>query len=538
MNKREQWPQDVYEGLQECCIGGRTVTIYKDMPDTLYHALKLTAEKYPDKTALVEEDVKSLTYKEFLDAVDRLAADLSIREGVRHGDTVGLLIANRLEFAIGYLALVKLGAVFVSLPGKFQKPELESLIEKAEVKLIIAEQKYYDWFHDREDLKVLLCGPVTDSYGFSGLLEGLPEDADVPAAGKPEDPVILMFTSGTTSQSKGVLLRNYNVMQSVDAYCRTLHLSSEDRTLLATPMYHITGLVCILSVFLRVGATIYIQHKVDSENMIQCITKNELTFFHASPTVFAILLESAQKYPNVPSMKGWACGSGNMPPARIRALYNWMPQAQFHTVFGMTETTGAGTIFPGGAAESPYIGSSGIPMPDLEVKILGDGDQELPDGEVGEIILKGSFLLERYYKMDSPDIMPGGWVRTGDLGYLNEAGYLYVVDRKKDMINRGGEKICSFDVENELTQIPGILEAAVVGIPDVKYIEVPVAMIVKEKGATITEDEIKDILKDRLAKYKRPVSYYFVDDVPHTATGKVSKKDIRAEICRIRGIEV
>ncbi|WP_278321051.1 AMP-binding protein [Lachnoclostridium edouardi] len=156
-----------------------------------------------------------------------------------------------------------------------------------------------------------------------------------------EDDAIVMFTSGTTSKSKGVILKNYQVMNSVEAYIKTLNLSEKDSSLIATPMYHVTGMISILSVFLTVGGTVFIQPKVDGDAVLKCFLKEKITFYHASPTVFSILLEKRKEYPVIPWVKGFACGSGNMAPENIKKRKEWMPKAQFHTVYGLTETAGA-----------------------------------------------------------------------------------------------------------------------------------------------------------------------------------------------------
>ena len=198
----------------------------------------------------------------------------------------------------------------------------------------------------------------------------------------------------------------------------------------------------------------------------------------------------------------------------------------FHTVYGLTETSSPATIFPGNACTSEYIGSSGLPIPGTVFKILDESGNEMPAGKVGEIWISGSVVLESYYKLQT-DSLKNGWLGTGDLGYITADGYLYVVDRKKDMINRGGEKIWSFDVENELYQIPGVEEAAVVGIPDEVYGEVAVAAVKKEPGAHFTEQELKDILRTRIAKYKVPAHIIFMNKIPETPNGKIDKKNIR-----------
>lgn len=217
-----------------------------------------------------------------------------------------------------------------------------------------------------------------------------------------------------------------------------------------------------------------------------------------------------------------------MPKDKILALHQWLPQSKFHTVYGLTETTSPGTIFPEDAATSPYIGSSGVPIPGMNVKIIDeDTREEVDDPEhIGEIWLSGTNILVSYYKMETP-LIKDGWLNTGDLGYFNKDGYLYIVDRKKDMINRGGEKVTSFDIENEIYHFQGVNDAAVVGIPDEIYGEVPVAVITVKPGYTVHEEELLLYLKGRMAKYKLPTQIKILDKMPETPNGKVNKRYIR-----------
>lgn len=524
---KEHWAKEVSEGMCEVQIGKKTVMTYKSMDSNLYQALSKTAVRYPEKDALVNHDGKSYTYSEFCHMVDELATALTHKYHICKGRHVGMLLYNGIEFCVTYLALCKMGAVVVSLPGKYQKQELISLVEKADLEYLVCEEHFYDWFEEKKEITRILCRPHEEGYGFDYLVKDMQTELLQDMGGCWEDPVILMFTSGTTSQSKGVLLKNYNVMHSVEAYIRTLELTEKDVAIVATPMYHITGLVCILAVVLTSGGTLHILKKVDPDKMLRCCIDNKVTYFHASPTVFSMIIDKSGEYPEVPSVKSFACGSGNMAPKNIRRLKKWMPNAQFHTVFGMTETSGAGTIFPTGAADSEFIGASGVPMPGMEVKIVDEMGKELPNGEVGEVCVRASFVLEAYYKLETDSISRDGWLKTGDMGYCNDEGYLYIVDRKKDMINRGGEKICCFDIENELQHMPGIMEAAVVGMPDKKYMEIPVAAVRAEANFDYTEETIKEYLKDRIAKFKIPEKIIFVTEIPKTVNGKVDKRILR-----------
>ena len=514
---KNEWSEQVRSRITKTEINGKKICVYKDMEKSPYYGFCVAAEKFPDKTAIVDDEENTLSYQELLVKIDRTAGFLRKKWNIKKGDHIGLLLYNGIPFCVYYLALNKLGAVTVPIPGKFKKDEILSLAEKAEIKAVVCEKKFQAWMDEAEIDTWLPEMEVPDCIDSQEEAE----EAEL------EDGAILMFTSGTTSHSKGVLMKNYHVMNSVEAYIETLKLNETDRSLIATPMYHVTGMICILTVFLTAGGTVYLMKKVDGKKMVACFVEHEITFYHASPTVFSILLDEMKTSPEIPSMKGFACGSGNMPPENICRLKEWMPQAKFHTVYGMTETSGAGTIFPEGAADSPWIGSSGVPMPDLEVRIIGETGEELEVGQIGEICLKGSFVLEEYYQQETDLFTPDGWLKTGDLGYTNEAGYLYVVDRKKDMINRGGEKICSFDIENVLHEIQGIAEAAVVGVPDKKYMEVPAALVRLENGAELSADEIKEILKEKIAKFKIPVYIEFTNEIPKTHNGKIDKRMIR-----------
>ncbi|MFR2691836.1 MAG: class I adenylate-forming enzyme family protein [Enterocloster bolteae] len=515
------------ERIKEAGAGGRNIHVYEGMADSISCLWPYRCQMARVKQQWWMTKDKRLTYGRLLDMTDRMAASLKKKQAYKKGSEIGILLHNGPEFCVSYLAANKIGGVAVPLPGKFQRPEILSLLEKADVTTIICEEKFEPWFENLEHVTVIVSKSGPD-FGLDWMLRDLEDNEITDGVGTWDDSAILMFTSGTTSRSKGVAMKNYQVMNSVEAYAATLRLTQLDSSVIATPMYHVTGMICILSVMLAgVGGTVYLMKKVDADRILTCFLENNITFYHASPTVFTILLEKRSSYPLIPSVKSFACGSGNMAPENIRKLKEWMPQAEFHTVYGMTETSGAGTIFPGGAADSPWIGASGIPMPDLRIKIADDDGTELMENQIGEICLKGSFVVEEYYKQKADSITEDGWLRTGDLGYYNQAGYLYIVDRKKDMINRGGEKVCSFDIENTIHTLPGVVEAVVVGVPDSKYMEVPAAVIKLEKGTNVQAEDIKEMLKTRVARFKIPEYIVFVEDIPKTHNGKIDKRMIK-----------
>ena len=274
-------------------------------------------------------------------------------------------------------------------------------------------------------------------------------------------------------------------------------------------------------------STVYLYRRYEAHRILECIEKNKITFMHGSPTVFGLLMDLKEEYPALPSLRMMLCGSSYMPVEKLKQLHKWLPTTEIRTVFGMTETASPGTLFPTDTALSIYPSSSGRPVPGLELKILDDDGHEVETGTVGTVYIRGANVVEYYYKMESPLFTEDGWLDTGDMGYQNEDAFVFFVDRKKDMVNRGGEKIWCTDVEDELIAFKGVKDAAVVGIPNEKYGEVAAAVVVLEKGAQLTEEQIKEEMLKEMARFKVPERILFLDAIPKTPGLKTDKKYIR-----------
>lgn len=519
--------------VQKKLLNGQNICTFPNMPDNLYAALEKTASLYPDKTAFVDDSGRAYTYCEFKKRCIELAAYLYSRYRIGQGSHVGLMMYNCVEFCAAFMALSRLGAVAIPLPGKFKETEVLSLAERADVELVICDEAFEKWFLKYYGTRmVITVRGVGCQYGFQEQFDGWvnqKEDMEKllqAGTGGSFAPAVIMFTSGTTSRSKGVLLRNYNIMHAVESYRRILGITREDISVIATPIYHITGLVALLGLFLHVGGTLYLHKFFNAGRVLRDAREKQFTFIHASPTVFHLLIQEGENTPPISTLRSFACGSSNMSKSQLRRLHKWLPDSAFHTVYGLTETSSPATVFPGDAAVSERIGSSGKPIPGTWFKIVDEEGRELSFGEVGEIAVKGSVVLDSYYKQTA-DELQNGWLRTGDLGYFTEDAYLFVVDRKKDMINRGGEKIWCFDVENEIAAMEGVQDAAVVGIPDALYGETAAAVVRLDTGSSLTPEEIQNYLYRRIAKYKVPVLIKVVDKVPQTANGKTDKITIK-----------
>lgn len=496
----------------------------KILPKNLYQAVSQNAEKYPEKTAVEDNWGRKVSYTELILRADQFAYYLKNVCEVKEGSHVGIAMYSSVEFAIAYLALIRIGAVAVMLPTKFREEELNNLVQMSDLTLLICEESLSSRLSEAIDkIPSLIYKLREDMDSFKIYLQ---EREKSPCESTSQDIAVMMFTSGTTSLSKGVLLSNSAMMKAAEVYKNSFNITDQDSTVIPVPIYMITGLSALFDLTLYSGGTVYMQQFFEADKILSCIRDKGVTFFHAAPTVYALLCAEREKFPDLPSLRIAACGGSRVSKELERKMKEWLPSCEFRTVYGMTETASPATILPENASESPHPLSNGKPIPDLQIKIIGTDGMECAPEEIGEIWMKGPNLLTGYYKKETESFQ-NGWLHTGDVGYQTKDGYVYVVDRIKDMINRGGEKVFCYDVEQALISIGGISEAAVVGIPHEIYGEAPVALVVTEKDALLTEDEIRKILKEKIAGYKVPGRIFFGKELPLTPNGKVNKKEIR-----------
>lgn len=532
---KKVWPDCMTEGMDIRKISGQEIFTFVHMRNNYYEVLEDSMVKYPDKTAFIDNWGRTYSYQTFVRMVDDFA-ELLYRRGAKHGDHIGLLLYNGIEFFTAFYAACKIGAVTVPFPSKYRKHELQALIEKADLQYLIAADKFREWTEPYEEAMQCIYS-VDEEHGYGFRHIDIPVGKRGGSKGSLEDEAILMFTSGTTSASKGVVMKNYNILHAAMIYQRLCNVTCDDRTVIPVPIYHVTGLIALLGVFVLSGGTVYLQKKYNAERILNCVMEDKITFMHGSPTVFGMMMDLKEKYPELPSVRMILCGSSYMPVEKLNELHGWMPDAEIRTVFGMTETASPGTLFPSDTPTGRYPSSAGIPIPGLELKILDDDGREVENGTVGMVYIKGANVAEYYYKTDSPLYTEDGWLNTGDMGYVNDDAYVFFVDRRKDMINRGGEKIWCTDVEEELVSLKEIKDAAVVGIPDLKYGEVAAAAVVLRKGCTVTEGEIRSRLLEKMARFKVPERILFLKEIPRTQGLKTDKKYIRSlfeqekEIC-------
>ena len=533
---RKLWGKDQEDALQQISYKNQNIYSYKGMDQNIYINLVNSARRYGKKTAIVTDSGNRITYDKFLEEVDITAAYLKYEKKILPGDRVVLMLYNTLEFCVLVYAAAKVGGVIVPISTKYKLYEWHALFQKFSFTLLFLDQRLrqYEEILRKEypcvEIEVLREGDLQKRTEGS-----LDRNHIVEAKAGWEDDVIMMFTSGTTSESKGVILTNLNIMNAIYSYEKILNVKETDKTLIATPIYHIIGIVSLLGVFIHCGGTVYLHMNFRPERVLKTIGGENITFMHTTLTVFAMLLDYCDEYPELPSWKTSLCGSANTPPSMIEKLHGWLPQMEFHPVYGLTESSSAGAIFPGGAAGSAQIGTSGKIVPGICAKIIRGDGTECEPLEAGELLLKGCFMMDRYWGESCRPVSGDGWIPTGDIAILEPEGFLRLIDRKKDMISRGGEKIWSNEVENIIYKMNQVASAALIGVPDPKYGEIAVA-VVKPRD-TLTEDEVKAWVGEHLAKYKIPSKVLFMDELPRTQNGKISKKMLREQYKKQYSIE-
>lgn len=529
---RTCWSSALQWDMADRNFGNNHVYTFKDLPRSLYWLLVATAQRYPNNVALVDDAGTKTSYAELLAKVDAFGAYL-VQQGVQPGDCVALLMRARLEFVVALLASSRAGALCVPLPTKCRPPEIAQLIHTASPKLLIADEQFQSCaqFADGTMPSVMVVGKAHE-YAFSRL-----QGASVEPCGSYDDPAVMLFTSGTTSQPKGVVLKNYQLCHAALVYARLMGTTPHDRCLIPIPIYHVTGLVALLLHFLAAGATTYLHRTFDAERVLATIKSECITYMHGSPTSLAALLPYQEDYPQLPSVRAILSGSSYEPVATMRAFHDWMPQAVFKVVYGMTETASPALLFPYDSATTIFTGATGKPVPGVDVKIVSRTGQEVLPGQIGELFVRGACVCDHYFQHAAPGPNSEGWLATGDSAWCNEEGMVWIVGRRNDMVNCGGEKVWCSPLEEVLCELPFVSQSCVTGIPDELYGEVPVAALVPSPGCAPTCDDVRAALKERVAQFKIPTHIVLVNAIPQTRADKPDRARVRALVLAALGRE-
>ncbi len=500
------------------------------------YILEQNAEKYPDKECLIGLG-KRYTYGQLEERVNSLAQGL-MDLGLGKGDIIAILLYNCCEYLEISFAVNRIGAAWLPLNFRLAGEEFHYILENADARALITEPEFVPVISSLggslPELKhmLVLGSDLPDNWlRYEDLIErnlgARPPRADVGI----DDLHRLMFTSGTTAYPKGVMLTYGNLYWKNIGHILTFSLTKADRTLVVGPLYHVGGMDLPATGTLHAGGSLVILRRFDTLEVLKAIDQEKVTNLWLSPAMTIMLFNepSFDQY-DVSSIRFIIDGGEKMPATLIKQFKDKFPNAWFADAYGLTETV-SGDTFLAKDKMLNKLGSVGKPLPHLHVRVVDDNGRDAAPNEMGEIILKGPKVFRGYWK--NPEATAGairkGWFYTGDMGTLDEDGYLYIMDRKKDMIISGGENIASPEVERVIFELPAVLEAAVVGIPHPKWLEVPKAYVALKPGASLTKEEFIEHCTKKLAKFKVPKEVVFIDQLPRNPSGKVLKRELRAQ---------
>lgn len=498
------------------------------------YVLEKNAAAYPDKEAIVFEGDR-VSYKTLQERVDALAQGLQKR-GVKKGDVVALLLYNCAEYVEITFAVNKIGGIWLPLNFRLAGEELAYILNHAEAKILISEGEFKPIIQGIRSRLPHLRGLI--SVGKEVLPEGESYDrilsenwgATVPHVSvELDDLQRLMYTSGTTAHPKGVMITYGNFYWKSISHIMLFNITPEDKTLVVGPLYHVAGLDLPGMGTLYAGGSLVILKRFEPVSTLETIQKEKTTNTWFAPTMVNMLFQepTLNRY-DVSSIRFIINGGEKMPLPLIEKIGQRFPAAWFADAYGLTETVSGDTFLARGKMIEK-IGSVGKPVVQLRVRVVDDQGRDVPAGALGEIILRGPKVFKGYWKNPeaTAEAIKEGWFYTGDIGTLDAEGYLYIIDRKKDIIISAGENIASLEVERVIYALPQVLETAVVGIPDPRWQEVPKAFVVVKKGEKISVEQILAHCSQKLAKFKVPKEVEFIDILPRNPSGKVLKRELR-----------
>ena len=516
--------------------------IITNFPATLPGLFRAFCELHGANEAIVAGNER-MNFADLDRISDRLARGLVAR-GTGKGDRVGIAMRNCPSWVVSYMAIVKAGGIATLINGWWEAHEMEHALNLTQPKLVLADIarsfRISRLCKGREVVTLLIERPVEEA--IAGLL--VDDDVALPEI-KAEDDATLLFTSGSTGNCKGALSTHRAVTTATYSYATGLMVlrglleregnpPPTPRTLLNVPLFHVTGEVPVMLNSFVVGRCMVMMPKWDAGDALRLIEQERITYFVGVPTMSLELMSHPDRHKyDLSSLRDITAGGAPRPVSHVERLQHEFPGAQPALGYGLTETNAVGAInYWSNYADKP--GSTGRAAPLVEISILGEGDRHLGTGETGEIAIRTAAAVKCYWEASRATdelFTPDGWVRTGDVGYLDDDGYLFIVDRKKDIIIRGGENISAAEVEAACYACAKVGEVSVFAAPDERLGEVPIAVVHARDG--LTEGELHDFLEERLAKFKIPSQFIFsAEPLPRLGTGKIDRQSLKAQYAR------
>jgi long-chain acyl-CoA synthetase len=505
----------------------------------LAHYLERSAAQFPDRIA-VRHEGQTLTYRELNTRCNRLAAGLKQR-GLSTADRCALMMPNSIQTITAYNAIAKLGAVVIPINFLYREHELKHIFADSKPKAFIGAAPYLNEIRPvlkaSADTPIRLALGAPDDGEFTDLQAADADDKDFTTYAADDDETLnILYTSGTTGVPKGVMLTHGNLASEARILAEMREKLDPQAVVIGVlPLYHIYGITSVLNVSMYLGLTIELFTQFDPEKVIAVAEQEKQTILFAVPTMYNRLIQSAgEKQPQNPTLKFCVSGGASLP---VEFLH------RFESLFGTKIYEGYGLTEAPVCIENPYggltkAGSIGLPIPEFSAKIVDSDGKAVRPGETGELLIKGPGVMKGYLNRpaETEETLKDGWLHTGDIARTDEDGYVYIVDRKKDLVIRGGYNVYPREIEEIIYQIPEILEVAVIGVPHDDFGEEVAAIVVLQDGADMDPKVIQDYVKKRVAPYKYPrIIRINRDPLPKSGTGKILKKEIRKKFGERQG---
>jgi acyl-CoA synthetase (AMP-forming)/AMP-acid ligase II len=523
------WSRNSIPAMQlEARFGDRVVPAFCERPNSIWAMIADAAAQNPDGEALVCGDGR-MTWREVVQQSAKIAAGFR-KFGLQSGDRVALLLGNRIEFVLAMFGAAHAGLVTVLLSTRQQKPEIAYVLTDCGAKLLIYETMLADRLPEARDVPDLIHRISVDDGGasqFSGLIGN--EPSPQPATVHEEDTAMILYTSGTTGRPKGAMLAHCNVVHSSMIFASCLQLTAADRSIAAVPLGHVTGVVANIMTMVRCGGALIIMAEFKAAEYLKVAARERVSYTVMVPAMYNLcLLQPDFDSYDLSSWRIGGFGGAPMPIATIEKLNATIPGLKLMNCYGSTETTSPSTIMPG-ELTAGQIDSVGLPCPGADIIVVDADGRELPRGEIGEIWIHGGSVIKGYWNNPkaTAESFTGGFWHSGDLGSIDAQNFVRVFDRQKDMINRGGLKIYSAEVESVLAGHPGVVESAIIAKPCPVLGERVHAVIVT-RGSSVSGETLRAWCAERLSDYKVPETIDLtVEPLPRNANGKVMKRQLR-----------
>ena len=511
---------------------------YFSLKMNIGYLLTNSAGKYPERLAVISQEGRH-TYKVVNERTNRLAHAM-LKAGLKKGDRIAILLRNSSYFVEAYFAAVKIGLVATPVNFRLAGPEIVYLINDSQPELLFYGPEFEETLlkvHNQFDSVRHFVSPLNGrsslAVGYQDFLLGAESDIGLPASTVIEDdPCQLMYTSGTTGKPKGAILTHRNVLWNLFNTMWAREDRSGERALIVGPLYHTAALNNHLTIQIALGGTSIIIRQFEPESLLKTIEKEKATIISGAPALYNLLLQHPRAHMyDTRSVTKCTSGSDKLPMEIKKKLLKFFPNIKgVYDVYGLTEASPGITIL--NAADSlRKDGSVGKILPFLDARIIDEDCNCLPPGEVGELICRGPNVMQGYHRNPraTGEALKNGWLYTGDLARMDDEGFIYIVDRKKEMILSGGENIYPREIEEVLIRHSAVADVAVVGIPHQTWGETVKAFIALREGHSIDEHEVIEFCKRHLASYKKPTAVAFVSSIPRNPSGKALKRILREE---------